>query len=96
MAFEKGKSGNPAGRPKGPNKATVDLKRISQRALLELSGGGTADDPDLGAVEYLKVQAVENPVAFLAFVGRGFPKDVNVDVTGGLQVALVRSFVKKP
>lgn len=30
MPFQKGRSGNPAGKPKGPNKVTKDIRTITQ------------------------------------------------------------------
>jgi hypothetical protein len=32
----------------------------------------------VGGVEYLKIQAIENPTAFLALVGKRLPRDVSL------------------
>lgn len=76
MAFKKGQSGNPNGRPPGPNKLTTSIKAMIREAL-EAAGGA----------EYLTRQARENPTAFLTLVGKLVPAevdikaDVNADVT---------------
>ena len=64
------KKGDPrAGRPKGiPNKVTGALKEMILTAL-----------DQAGGVEYLKVQAVSNPNAFMALVGRVLPLQVSGD-----------------
>ena len=55
-----------AGRPPGvPNKVTTALKDMILQAL-----------DGAGGVEYLKVQAVSNPNAFLSLVGRVLPLQV--------------------
>lgn len=64
----KGNAGK--GRPKGSvNKATAALKDMILQALDEASPGG--------GVEYLKLQSVENPVAFMTLVGKVLPLQVN-------------------
>jgi hypothetical protein len=63
MAFKKGNTGNPNGRPKGsPNKTTKALKEMILGALDQ--AGGEA---------YLLQQARENPNAFLTLVGKVLP-----------------------
>lgn len=75
--FVKGKTGNPAGRPKGvPNKVTTDLRTMVTEALT-----------GVGGVEYLKQQAEENPAAFMALIGKSLPKDVSVN--GGITVTVI-------
>ncbi len=78
--------GNP-GRPKGSkNKKPQELKD----AILGALHAGE------GAQAYFEKLKEARPEVYCSLVGKLIPKDVNVDVTGGLQVALVRSFVKKP
>lgn len=56
------------GRRKGtPNRLTNTLKEMAEGALA-----------DAGGREYLVTQARENPGAFLAFLGKFVPKDLNV------------------
>lgn len=68
------------GRPKGSqNKATKALKDMILQALDEAGG-----------VEYLKLQSVDNPTAFLTLIGKVLPLQVageldhKVKVTGAL------------
>lgn len=63
--WQKGQSGNPAGKPKGAvtrNSTPVLLREMILRALDE-SGG----------VEYLKAQALAQPGPFLALIGKVLP-----------------------
>lgn len=56
------------GRKKGtPNKITRDLAAMIDGAL-----------EAVGGQDYLERQAEENPVAFMALVGKRLPKDVNL------------------
>lgn len=60
------------GRPKGAtNKATKELKDMILGAL-----------DDAGGQKYLKLQAIENPTAFMGLVGKVLPKDINANVNG--------------
>lgn len=70
------------GRKKGvPNKNTRILKDAILQAAVEagekLSGGAKKD----GIVEYLKVQAIEHPPAFLALMGKILPTQNNITAT---------------
>ena len=67
MAFEKGHK-KIGGKTKGtPNKVTGDIKNMIRDALSEVGG-----------VDYLKVQAKQNPTAFLGLIKSIVPRDVNV------------------
>ena len=78
--FEKGNSGRPKG---SPNKNSSELKAMVLKAL-ELKGG----------IEYLALQADENPSAFLALVGKLLPKDVNVDGDVAVRVFTIRDMTR--
>jgi hypothetical protein len=62
-----------------PNKITSDLRELI-RAALDVAGGS----------DYLAQQAVENPSAFLALLGRLVPIEARVDaaIEGGLGVCV--------
>lgn len=61
------------GRPKGvPNKTTTLLKEAILRAANEAGGGG----PD-GTIEYLTLQAHQNPAAFMGLLGKVLPMQVS-------------------
>lgn len=66
MAFKKGASGNPHGRPPGAeNKVNKALKDMILQALA-----------NVGGEKYLATQATKNPNAFMALVGRVLPLQV--------------------
>lgn len=67
------------GRKKGtPNKVTGDLRAMVLGAL-DKAGGET----------YLQKQAMENPPAFMALVGKCLPKDIKIGGALKLKVSLI-------
>lgn len=64
--WKKGESGNPAGRPRGV-KGSATLVKMALQAL-----------DNAGGIEYLTRQAKDHPQAFLAFIAKAMPKDVNI------------------
>jgi len=56
-----------ASRKGKPNKVTAELKDMIRGAL-----------DDAGGQEYLALQAMENPSAFMGLIGKILPKDVNL------------------
>ena len=77
MAFKEGnKKPANAGRKKGvTNAVTKELKDMILGAL-----------DDAGGQKYLALQAVNNPGAFMALVGKVLPKDMNLKASISLQV----------
>lgn len=70
------------GRKKGvTNKVNAEIKELIRGALDEV--GGQA---------YLVDQALNNPVSFLALVGKILPKDINQKVEGTISLAMVNEF----
>ena len=77
--FEKGKSGNPRGRPSGSgNKVPTILKEAIIKAA-ELAGG------EEGLTGYLQAQANANPSAFLGLLGKVLPLQMAGDRENPLQ-----------
>lgn len=75
MPFKKGQSGNPAGKPKGPNKQSKIIKEMIMAALDRVGGD-----------EYLAKQAIETPAAFLALVGKVMPLQVEGEDGGPVMI----------
>jgi hypothetical protein len=66
------------GRIKGkPNKITRDLREMIMGAL-----------DDAGGRKYLTMHADENPVAFIALLGKVVPKEVSLNAQGGLNLTI--------
>lgn len=79
MPFEKGKSGNPNGRPVGAaNKLTSDIKGAIEQAFSELGGA-----------EYLKKIAIMDAKAFCALLGKVLPKDVQISGADGQPLKII-------
>lgn len=69
-----------------PNKATTELKDMIRKAL-----------DNAGGVKYLTRQADENPVAFMALIGKILPKDVSVSGSnGGPVIQRIERVIIKP
>ena len=69
------------GRKKGvPNKTTALLKDAILMAAAEAGQGNIVD--------YLKLQAVENPGPFLALLGKVLPMQANANLQPGLTVII--------
>jgi hypothetical protein len=68
-----------AGRKAGvPNKINSDVKEMILGAL-----------QDAGGKDYLTEQALANPTAFMALIGKVVPKDVSVDNKGNVTFKIV-------
>lgn len=84
-AFKKGEKRPGQGRPKGMlNKNNQQLREMILQALHDQPGGG---------VEYLKLQATENPGPFLTLLGKVLPTtlagDPNNPISSHLRVEFV-------
>lgn len=84
--FQKGQSGNPAGRKKGePNKLTKDLKTMIEEALTRAGQNAQKKKRSLKDLEpgiaYLVKQADERPELFMPLVRQLLPAKIDVDVT---------------
>lgn len=82
-AFKKGEKRPKQGRPKGClNKTNQALRDMILQALNDQPGGG---------VEYLKIQAVEHPGAFLTLLGKVLPLQVSGEGGGPITLELSNS-----
>jgi len=75
------------GRPRGvPNKMTMMLKEAALMAA-ELAGQqATGVKQGEGLVEYLKIQAIENPSPFMALLGKVLPLQVTGENGGAIEM----------
>lgn len=80
-AFKKGEKRPGQGRPKGVlNKENKALREMILQALDDQPGGG---------VEYLKLQATENPTAFMSLLGKVLPTTLAGDPNAPIAVAKI-------
>lgn len=77
-SFKKGEKKPNQGK-RGPNKENRALREMILTALTEQPGGG---------VEYLKIQAVENPGPFMSLLGKVLPTTLAGDPTAPLVLTL--------
>jgi hypothetical protein len=85
--FKKGQSGNPRGRPPGAgNKVPGILKEAIVKAA-EIAGGKD------GLIGYLQTQAIANPSAFMALLGRVVPLQMTGDPDNPIHVSEVRRII---
>lgn len=69
------------GRSKGtPNKVTGALRDMILQALDEQPGGG---------IEYLKLQAMENPSAFMTLLGKVLPTQLTGPNDGPIEISRI-------
>lgn len=78
-SFKKGEKRPNQGK-RGPNKENKALREMILQALDEQPGGGVA---------YLKIQASENPNAFMSLLGKVLPMQVTGEGGGPIQVTRI-------
>lgn len=78
-SFKKGEKRPNQGK-RGPNKENKALREMILQALDEQPGGGVA---------YLKIQAAENPNAFMSLLGKVLPMQVTGEGGGPIQVTRI-------
>lgn len=78
-SFKKGEKKPNQGK-RGPNKETKALREMILQALDEQPGGG---------VDYLKIQAAENPNAFMSLLGKVLPMQVTGEGGGPVKVTRI-------
>jgi len=83
MATKRVKTG---GRKKGvPNKINATVREMILNALDEVGGQ-----------QWLVKQATENPVAFMALLGKILPTQVNADIQGDVAVTCIQRIIIDP
>ena len=73
MPFQPGQSGNPAGKPPGPNKLTKTVKDAFGEAFSKLQ-----DDPNVNLATWGR----ENPREFYQLASKLIPTEINAKVSG--------------
>ena len=92
MAFQKGQSGNPAGRRKG---ATNKVNALLRDAIIEAANNAGGKE---GLVGYLQTQAREHPTAFMSLLGRVLPFQAHLtgEPDEPVNITITHKIVKPP
>jgi hypothetical protein len=79
---------NPHGKGRTPGVPEKHTRILRQAAILaaEIAGGGGKD----GLVNYLVKQAHEHPVAFMGFLGKAMPLQIDTDGDSRIIIEVVR------
>lgn len=79
--FKKGEK-KPGQGKRGPNKITVEVKKMIEDALA-----------GVGGTDYLMRQAEENPGPFMALVGKILPKEIKAEHCGEVGIQLIQRVI---